>query len=51
MHEPLFAPGPLQYFDQSARVGRSGALLVVVEIDEHCPALAPPFSDVTRPGA
>ena len=25
--------------------------LVVVEIDEHCAALMPPFTDVTRPGA
>jgi hypothetical protein len=51
MQEHLFTPGLLQYLGQSARVGRGGALLVVVEIDEHCAALMPPFSDVMRPGA
>jgi hypothetical protein len=51
MQEQLFTPGLLQYLDQSARVGRRGALLVVVEIYEHRAALASPFTDVTRPGA
>jgi hypothetical protein len=45
------SPRLLQYLEQSVRVGRGGALLVVVEIDEHRAALAPPFTDVTRPGA
>ena len=44
-------PGALQHLDQPAGIVRRRALLVVVEIDEHRAALAPPFDDVTRPGA
>jgi hypothetical protein len=51
MQEQLFTPGLLQYLGQSTRVGWGGALLVVVEIDEHRAALASPFPDVTRPSA
>jgi hypothetical protein len=32
-----------------SRIGRSCALLVIVEEGEHCPALPPPFADVIGP--
>ena len=45
------APLDLEHLHQPARIGRGGALLVIVEIDEDGPPLPAPHSNVARPGS
>jgi hypothetical protein len=49
--QPQSAPLDLEHLHQPSCIGRGGALLVIVEIDEDGPPLPAPSSNVARPGA